>query len=63
MVIDDAVNRNLSAESMPAGTWLAVHHHDGIASCQRDFVDEDEIDVEQIDHGLVLGPADLRRPG
>ena len=51
------------ANAVAAGLGLAVHHHDGFILFEGHFIDQGQIDVEEIDHGQVLCPANLAVPG
>ena len=63
MVIDDGVNGNLLIEGVPAGAGLTVDHDQSVVVLPANLVDGNEIDVEQIDHGLVFRPANLAVTG
>jgi hypothetical protein len=45
-------------ETVPAGVRLAIDHHEGLSFGPGYLVDGHEVDVEQVDHGPVFGPAD-----
>src|SRR5580765_5481737 len=59
MMIDDGVNRNILAEGMTAGVGLTVNHDNRFAWFPVNFVDGNQIEVEQINHRPVFGPADM----
>src|SRR5262249_53568117 len=58
VVVEDRVNGGFGVETVPAGVRLAVDHDDGLARVPADVLDGDQVQVEQLDHGPVLGAAD-----
>ena len=60
MVIDDRVERQLRAEVVPAGVRLAVDHDHGLALAldPGHLLDRQQVDLQKLDHGPVLRPAD-----
>ena len=58
VVVDDRVKSDRLGERVPAGLGLAVDHHDRVARLPDDVLDGDQVEVQDLDHGPVLGPAD-----
>ena len=60
VMIDDGVYRTRGPqERMSARARLAVDHDDRVGIVPDDVFDRHEIDVEDVDHRPILGPADL----
>src|SRR5262249_52347656 len=58
VVVDDGVEWAEIAQVVPPGVGLAVHHDHRFAVRPGDRLDGQQVKVEQLDHGPVLGPAD-----
>ena len=57
-MVDDRVEGSAVGQVVPAGVRLAVHHHHGARLPAVRFFDGNQVEVEQLDHRPVLGPAD-----
>src|SRR5262249_1275980 len=57
VVVDDGVQGGLVSAGVPAGVRLAVHHDGNLARPPLKSVGRHEVDLQELDHGSVLGPA------
>src|SRR5438552_804600 len=57
-MVDDRVQRYGWIKAMPASVWLAIYHDKGVSLLPNHVLERLKVDVQQFDHGEVLGSAD-----